>query len=183
MPQYEIGALQEALGSVREEMAEHNDLVKSQNERLARVEAKLPNFVQKRRFWWVVGGVVLLVAIVVAFWWFLRAQDHREADRRRDAIVFAQQQDLEWRKQDRESSIRGCERNNEFRAAFRRVIERAYAPQPIPDGLPQDILDLYLAGQARQAEQREAQLRDPGVQPVDCQVQFPPIPEPINEQG
>lgn len=114
-------------------------------------------------------GIGVLVLVLV-----FRAQEHtREHQRVRDVAAAAQQQ--------RQTLISGCERSNELRAALGRALERAYAPAPIPDGLPPELADLYAQAQLRQAAQREEQLKDPGVQPVDCAKAFPlitPAPGP-----
>lgn len=166
MPE-EIPALRAALSLVREEMAAQNLLIKEQNEKLDDVEEKLPGFVPVRRFRWTVVAVVVFMLILTGIGWKFRAQDQARArDKEQQEVVDAER--------DRQNLLAGCRRANDQRAWGRRLIERAYVPVTIPDGVSTELRDLYVQGQERQAVQRAEQLADPGVQPIECEAAFPP---------
>jgi hypothetical protein len=118
----------------------------------------------RQRLWMGVLAAVVILALFVG-WGFRKTDNGRERDRRQ-----AEHQRII---DQRANLIAGCGRSNEARAALRRVIERAYTPSPIPDGLPPDLRDLIVQSQERQASQRAEQLADPGVQPIDCEAAFP----------
>ncbi len=161
----DFGTLMEQLNKVMDQqtvqLGAMQNAVDEQNE-------QLKNFVPKRRAGWIVAGVVLAIAALIGVYVYFRVQDRHRDEKRRDETFLAQEAD-------RQSSIRGCQRNNEFRATFREVIEEAYAPQPIPDGVPAELLALVRQGQERQAAKRAELLAKPGVQHVDCEAQFPPL--------
>lgn len=108
-----------------------------------------------QRLW--LGVVALLLAVAVISGWQFRQQEHRRVDDQRANL------------------IQGCERGNDQRATLRGVIDRAYSvnPDPLPDGLPPGLVELYNQSQVRAAARREEQLADPGVQPVDCAAAYP----------
>lgn len=136
---------------------------------LAGVKSALPTFVPKRRYWWTIVGVVLAILAAIILVLVFRERDADEERRRREQLELDQEQD-------RQNLLRGCERANDQRAALRRVIERAYSPSPIPEGLTAELRELILQSQERSASLRAEQLADPGVQPVDCAAQYPATP-------
>lgn len=122
----------------------------------------------RQRLWILVIAAVVILAIVMSLG-FRSADQRREEDRRRTEY----QREVDQR----ETLLAGCKRGNDQRAALRRVIERAYTPSVIPEGLSEELRSLIIAGQERQASLRIEQLADPGVQPVDCESAFPPVTE------
>ena len=173
MPESELAALTRLIDELNESTSELVDRSAEQTQvqmelrkQLADVKQTLPTLVPKRRFRWVIAAVVLAIAAALALMLVFRERDADEAQRRRAQLEYDQEQD-------RQSLLRGCERANEHRAALRRVIERAYTPGPIAEGLSEELRELILQSQERQAIQRAEQLADSGVQPIDCASQYP----------
>jgi hypothetical protein len=175
MPESELAALtrliddlNESTGDLATHSAEQTRVQVELRQELGAIKAKLPEFVPKRRFRWVIAAVVLVLVAALAIGLLFRIRDADEEHKRRAFLVSAQEQD-------RQSSIRGCERNNDLRATLREVIEDAYAPSPVPSGLSPELRDLIIQSQERAAVKRDEQLSKPGIQPVNCQAQFPPL--------
>lgn len=165
-----IDELNESTVDLSASSAEQMKVQSELREELAGVKRALPTFVPKRRFRWAIALIVLAGLAVLALVLLFRERDADEAQRRRAQLEHDQEQD-------RQNLLRGCERANDQRAALRRVIERAYTPSPVPEGLTGELRDLILQSQERMAALRTEQLADPGVQPIDCAVQFPPTRE------
>ncbi len=121
----------------------------------------------RQRLWMFAMAGVLILALATGIG-FRRADTKREIDR--------QEAETQREIDQRANLLAGCGRSNDQRAALRRVIERAYAPSPIPDGLSAELRDLIIQSQDRSASLRAEQLADPGVQPIDCEAAFPPVP-------
>jgi hypothetical protein len=167
----DFAALAGAVESLGAELVEQNRKIGAQNELITKQNEQLKKFVPRRRFRWLVAGIVVAAIVLFGIGWKFRVSDQtrlRDRDAQQAQTAISQHQTL----------VAGCERSNDQRAALRRVIERAYTPTPIPDGLPPELRDLVEQSQQRQASQREEQLKDPGVQPVDCAQAFPAPPPP-----
>ncbi len=123
----------------------------------------------RQRLWMLAIVAVLLLAVLTSVG-FRRADANRENDRQRSE----HQREIDQR----ENLVAGCERGNDQRAALRRVIERGYAPTPIPDGIAPELRELIEQSQERVAALRAEQLADSGVQLVDCERAYPPVIEP-----
>lgn len=135
MPQVEIGALQHALDGVRGEMAEQNDLIKAQNEKLAKVEAKLPNFLGRRQFRTAMVAIVLVILLAMFTVWQLRQADiRRQNGRAADLAVGAQaaataRDEAIWRNA---CSLRGV----------LSLAQSSATRNPVPPGLGADLTKL-----------------------------------------
>lgn len=119
---------------------------------------------------WILAVVAVVVLALLMSIGFRQADAERAKDRERTE----HQREIDQR----ENLVAGCERGNDQRAALRRVIERGYAPSPIPDGIAPELRELIEQSQERQAALRAEQLSDPGVQLVDCERAYPPVIEP-----
>lgn len=116
----------------------------------------------------IVALIVFVVGVALVLGLSFRAQDRRDS---RERI----RQETREKEVERSNLLAGCGRANDQRAWGRRLIERAYVPLPVPDGLSAELRDLYVQSQERQAAQRAEQLADPGVQVVNCEAAFPPV--------
>lgn len=167
MPERELaqlmGDLSELIDRQGNQIGELHETVEAQN-------AQLAHFVPKRRFRWVVGVVGMVIAAAFVLGMAFRVRDDDEAERRRAGIVAAQEQD-------RQSSIRGCERSNDLRATLREVINLALTQTNIPPGLSPEFAAVFRDAQVRTLAKRDELLALAGVQPIDCQAQFPPLQE------
>lgn len=172
-----IDELNESTVDLTVSSAEQTKVQSELREELAGVKSALPSFVPKRRFRWAIALMVLAGLAVLALVLLFRERDADEAQRRRAQLELDLEQDRQSEERRRQDLLRGCERNNDQRAALRRVIERAYTPSAVPDGVSAELRDLILQSQERMAALRTEQLADPGVQPVDCAAQFPPLRE------
>lgn len=168
-----IDELNESTGELVDRSAEQTQVQAELRNELAGVKRALPTFVPKRRFRWVIAAVVLAILAALILVLVFRQRDSDEAQRRRAQLEHDQEQDHQNEERRRQDLIRGCERANDQRAALRRVIERAYTPSPVPDGLTAELRDLIIQGQERMVALRAEQLADPGVQPIDCAAQYP----------
>ncbi len=130
--------------------------------------AQLDLFVPKRRFRWAIAGVVAAIVAALVLLLVFRERDADEATRRRAQLVLDQEQD-------RQSFLRGCERANDQRATLREVINLALSSSTTPPGLSPELAAIYRDAQARTLAKRDELLALPGVQPVDCAAQFPPL--------
>lgn len=176
-----LGLVQETLDQVRVELRtvkgelhEANRQNAETNAKLDEQNAKLTGFVPKRRFWWAVAAAVIVVVVLTFIGWKFREQDRAEAARRRDQLHAEAVGN-------RNQRLAGCERGNELRATLRGVIERAYTPGPIPDGLSDELHALIVQSQERALVQRAIQLGADGVQPVDCEKAHPPVADSIEK--
>lgn len=170
-----LAAAVELLGSDLVEngrrLAENGHRIDKQNILLAEQNKALAGFVPKGRFRWAIAIVAAVLTIAIVAFVIVRIGD-QSAERERV------RQDRQEALRDRERLYAGCVRGNDLRATLRGVIDRAYSAGalPLPDGLSPELVELYHQAQARSAAQREAQLADPGVQPVDCDDAYPPLP-------
>jgi hypothetical protein len=135
---------------------------------LAAVKKALPTFVPKRRFRWIIAGVVLAIIAAIVLVLIFRERDADEAQRRRAQLELDQAQD-------RQNLLRGCERANDQRATLREIINLALSQSTMPPGLSPELQAIYRDAQARTIARRDELLALPGVQPIDCAAQFPPL--------
>jgi hypothetical protein len=166
----EFETLAATLEEVNDSIADQNERLTAQTEAMAAQTKELAEvratFVPRTRFRWFVAGAVLVLAVLVVIGWRFRVADQARL-RDREAVLHQSAVDQH------QQLIDGCERGNVLRASLYRTIDRAYTPSPIPDGLPPELRDLFAQSQQHLAAQREAQLSDPGVQPVDCAMAYP----------
>lgn len=166
----DVAALAEAVELLGADLVANGRRIDEQNKLLAKQNEALAEFVPKGRFRWALAVVGVVIALAIAIVVLVRAQDRADV-RRRDREAKAAEV------ADRDQRYAGCLRGNDLRATLRGAIDRAYTPTPIPPGLPPELAELYAQSQARAAAQRQAQLSDPGVQSVDCDEAYPPLPE------
>lgn len=166
----DVAALAEAVELLGADLVANGQRIDDQNKLLAQQNEALAGFVPKGRFRWALVVVGVVIALALAIIVLVRVQDRADV-RRRDREAKAAEV------ADRDQRYAGCLRGNDLRATLRGVIDRAYAPSPAPQGLPPELAELFAQSQARAAVQRQAQLADPGVQPVDCDAAYPPLPE------
>lgn len=163
-----VDELNESTGELADRSAEQTQVQLELRQELKAVKDKLPEFVPKRRFWWAIAVVVLAIIAAVVLVLVFRERDADEARRRRAQLELDSEQD-------RQNLLRGCERANDQRATLREIINLALSQSTMPPGLSPELQAIYRDAQARTLVKRDELLALPGVQPVDCSAQFPPL--------
>lgn len=171
----ELSALVESVQQLNRNATRLGENQTKINVSLAEIEEKLPDLATKQEVdekeQWIrriLAGVIVALILAVVAWGVTRIQDSaREEDRREQLAADA--------RQDRQNLLRGCERANDQRSTLRSVIENAYAPAPIPDGLSKELTELIRQSQENAAARRDALLSLPGIQPINCEEAYPPL--------
>lgn len=150
----------------REEMQRLGALVQEHSEKF---EPRTEAAARARKMRLVATALGLVVVVVLALVIAFHAEDSKRVSHDKKEAL-AQAADT------RSTLLAGCERSNDQRATLRQVIEKAVVASPAPPGLPDDLQALYQQSQVRVAALRADLLGLPGVQPVNCETAFPPLP-------